>query len=67
MAFDVDASSCGFTPLVNKGVQNLYFVELVVPIWFQDDGFGDTHGAIGLGVHLGVGFCADHSRARALC
>jgi hypothetical protein len=33
-----------------------YFVELVVPIRFQDDDAGDTHGAIGLGVHLGLGF-----------
>ena len=56
MAFDVGASSWGFTPLLNKGFRNLYFVELVVPVRFQDDDLGDTHGAITLGVHLGVGF-----------
>jgi len=33
-----------------------YFIELVVPIRFQDDIVGDTHTSIGLGVHLGIGF-----------
>jgi hypothetical protein len=58
MAFDIGGASWGFTPLLNKGFpigDHNYFVELVVPR-FQDDSLGDTHGAIGVGVHLGVGF-----------
>jgi hypothetical protein len=59
MAFDVNAASWGFTPLVNKGFPRgdvRYFVELDVPIRFQDDFFGTTHTSVGLGVHLGIGF-----------
>ena len=59
MAFDINAASWGFTPLVNKGFPHgdvTYFVELVVPIRFQDDFTGSTHTAVGLGVHLGIGF-----------
>jgi hypothetical protein len=59
MAFDIGGASWGFTPLLNKGLPfggHAYFVEVVVPIRFQDDSLGDTHGAISLGVHLGVGF-----------
>jgi len=59
MAFDIGGASWGFTPLINKGfpMGNVtYFVEMVVPVRFQDDTAGNTHGAIGLGVHVGVGF-----------
>src|SRR5262245_1471226 len=59
MAFDIGGASWGFTPLINRGFPAdgyTPFVELVVPIRFQDDSAGDTHGAIGLGVHVGVGF-----------
>jgi hypothetical protein len=59
MAFDINGASWGFTPLLNKGFPvggQTYFVEFVVPIRFQDDSVGDTHGAIGFGVHLGIGF-----------
>jgi hypothetical protein len=59
MAFDINAASWGFTPLVNKGFPYgdvTYFIELVVPIRFQDDIVGDTHTSIGLGIHLGIGF-----------
>jgi len=59
MAFDIGGASWGFTPLLNKGFpmgDHSYFVELVVPIRFQDDFRGDTHGAITFGVHLGIGF-----------
>jgi hypothetical protein len=59
MAFDVNAASWGFTPLVNKGFPRgdvTYFVELDVPIRFQDDFFGATHTSVGLGIHLGIGF-----------
>jgi len=59
MAFDIGSASWGFTPLLNKGFPmggHAYFVEFVVPIRFQDDSRGDTHGAITFGVHLGIGF-----------
>ncbi len=59
MAFDIGAASWGFTPLLNKGFSvegQSYFVELVVPIRFQDDDQGDSHTSIGLGVHVGFGF-----------
>src|SRR5262245_27539557 len=59
MAFDIGNASWGFTPLLNKGFHTeglTYFVEGVVPIRFQDDTLGETHTAITLGVHLGIGF-----------
>jgi hypothetical protein len=59
MAFDINGASWGFTPLLNKGFPmggHNYFAELVVPIRFQDDSGGQTHGAIGVGIHLGIGF-----------
>jgi hypothetical protein len=59
MAFDINRASWGFTPLINKGFPvngQTYFVEFVVPIRFQDDSVGDTHSAIGFGVHFGIGF-----------
>jgi hypothetical protein len=59
MAFDINGASWGFTPLVNKGFPRgdvTYFIELVVPIRFQDDIVGSTHTSVGLGVHLGIGF-----------
>jgi len=59
MAFDINGASWGFTPLINKGFPvngQTYFVEFVVPIRFQDDSVGDTHSAIGFGVHFGIGF-----------
>ena len=59
MAFDIGGASWGFTPLLNKGFPmggHAYFIEFVVPIRFQDDSVGDTHGAVTFGVHLGLGF-----------
>jgi hypothetical protein len=59
MAFDIGGASWGFTPLLNRGFSSgdhAYFVEFVVPIRFQDDAVGEGSTAIGLGVHLGVGF-----------
>ena len=59
MAFDVGNASWGFTPLVNRALFSsgayTYFVEVVVPIRFQDDTFGDTNSSVGLGIHVGVG------------
>lgn len=60
MAFDVNDSSWGFTPLVNKALVHghgcAWFVEGVVPIRFQSDPAGGTQTSIGLAVHTGVGF-----------
>jgi len=60
MAFDVEAASWGFTPLVNKGFPvkgkpYTLFVEGVAPIRFQSDGV-ETHTSIGLAVHVGMAF-----------
>ena len=55
MAFDVNQSSWGFTPLLHKGFATVgsspVFGELVVPIRFQDGS-----NSIGFGVHIGFGF-----------
>lgn len=56
MAFDVNQSSWGFTPLLNHKLQTLgtactLFGELVVPVRFQNN-----NNSIGIGVHVGVGF-----------
>ncbi len=60
MAFDVDQASWGFTPLINRsfalGDGTALFAEGVVPIRFQENGFGENFTSIGLGVHMGVGF-----------
>jgi hypothetical protein len=59
MAFDINGASWGFTPLLNKGfpVGNVtYFIEGVLPIRFQDDALGESHTAIGLGIHTGIAF-----------
>jgi hypothetical protein len=59
MAFDVGGASWGFTPLLNLGFpqgNHGYFVEFVLPIRFQDDALGNTHGAVTFGVHVGIGF-----------
>jgi len=61
MAFDVNAPSWGFTPLINKsfpvpGHPYSYFIEGVVPIRIQADPAGGNRGSIGVGVHLGIGF-----------
>jgi hypothetical protein len=61
MAFDVNKASWGFTPILNYGLLAVegggtIFAEVVVPIRFQEDSFGDGFTSIGLGVHVGVGF-----------
>jgi hypothetical protein len=60
MAFDVNDSSWGFTPLVNKTLVHSHgcgwFVEGVVPIRFQSDPAGGNRTSIGVAVHTGVGF-----------
>ena len=61
VAFDVNRPSWGFTPLVNYAFADVgggssLFAELVVPLRFQEDLFGDNITSIGLGVHVGIGF-----------
>lgn len=59
MAFDVNQSSWGFTPLLNRGFlagHQPMFIEGVVPIRFQENAVGAGQTSIGFGVHLGVGF-----------
>ena len=62
MAFDVNDSSWGFTPLVNKafpipGSACAFFVEGVLPIRFQQSPSGaGNRTSVGLAVHVGVGF-----------
>jgi len=60
MAFDLGSASWGFTPLLNKRLHQMdhgaYFIELVVPVRFQDEGVGGTQASITLGVHVGMGF-----------
>jgi hypothetical protein len=58
MAFDVNDSSWGFTPLINYSIAGGrgLFVEGVLPIRFQTKESGETGTAIGFGIHIGVGF-----------
>src|SRR3989442_838533 len=61
MAFDVNESSWGFTPLVNKafpvpGHAYSFFVEGVVPVRFQAAPSGGNRTSVGLAAHVGVGF-----------
>jgi hypothetical protein len=59
MAFDVRDASWGFTPLLNRGFgrgDHSYFVEVVLPVRFQEDTLGDSQTSVGVGVHVGVGF-----------
>jgi len=61
MAFDANASSWGFTPLLNKGFPirgqaYSWFVEGVMPIRFQRDAGGGVQTSVGLAAHVGVGF-----------
>ena len=55
MAFDVNQASWGFTPLLHRQLHSMgtsaLFGELVVPVRFQDH-----NNAVGIGVHVGVGF-----------
>ena len=59
MAFDVEGEQWGFTPLLNRTLYNVashrLFGELVLPVRFVDAP-GGSRTAIGVGVHVGVGF-----------
>lgn len=61
LAFDANAASWGFTPLVNKsfpieGHASSWFVEGVMPVRFQEDPDGGVQTSIGFAVHVGIGF-----------
>ena len=61
LAFDANAASWGFTPLVNKsfpigGHASSWFVEGVMPVRFQEDPDGGVQTSIGVAVHAGIGF-----------
>jgi hypothetical protein len=61
VAFDVNAASWGFTPLlakafpVNDGAY-AFFVEFDLPIRFQEDEFGESRTAVTMAAHVGIGF-----------
>ena len=62
LAFDINSSQLGFTPLINKSWRikdnffKAYFVEVVVPVRFNRPPGGPNTNAVGFGVHFGVGF-----------
>ena len=60
MAFDVNAASWGFTPLLNKSFPLkggcAFFTEVVVPIRFQEAADGHSFTAVTLAAHFGLGF-----------
>jgi hypothetical protein len=59
LAVDVEGNAWGFTPLLNRRIYDAsthsLFAELVVPVRFVD-GTDGTRSAVGLGVHVGIGF-----------
>lgn len=59
-AFEINQSSYGFTPLLNKSfpLDNNYvgFVELVFPIRFVENALGHHTTTFTFGIHFGVGF-----------
>lgn len=64
MAFDVNSSQFGFTPLVNKSWPikaegtffKAYFVEAVLPVRFNRPTGGNTTIPVTFGLHFGLGF-----------
>jgi hypothetical protein len=64
LAFDVDSSQFGFTPLVNKSWPikdhyfKAYFVEAVLPVRFNRPVGGPNTNPVTFGLHFGVGFLA---------
>ena len=59
-AFDVNAKSYGFTPLLNLGFPQpngtTCFAELVLPVRFQHDAADRGQTAVTIGLHFGVAF-----------
>lgn len=64
LAFDVNSSQFGFTPLVNKswpiksenGFFKAYFVEAVLPVRFNRPPGGPSTNPVTFGMHFGLGF-----------
>jgi hypothetical protein len=60
MAFDVNAASWGFTPLLGKSFPLkggcAFFAEVDVPIRFQEAADGHSFTAVTLAAHFGLGF-----------
>lgn len=62
LAFDINQSSWGFTPLVNRSYAlssgTAFFWEFVLPIRIQSDPKKprENTGSVTFGIHLGVGF-----------
>ena len=60
VAFDVNAASWGFTPLLARsfpvGGGCAFFLELDVPIRFQEDAAGESRTAVTVAAHVGIGF-----------
>jgi hypothetical protein len=59
-AFDVNARSYGFTPLLNLGFPQsngtTLFAELVLPVRFQQNDLNQRQTAVTVGLHLGWAF-----------
>lgn len=62
LAFDVNSSQFGFTPLLNKSWPiegsffKAYFVEAVLPVRFDRPTAGPNTNPVSFGMHFGVGF-----------
>jgi hypothetical protein len=64
VAFDVNAASWGFTPLINKswpiksenGFFKAYFIEAVLPVRFNRPVVGPKTDPVSFGLHFGLGF-----------
>ncbi len=62
LAFDINSSQVGFTPLVNKSWPieghffKAYFVEAVLPVRFNRPLGGPSTNPVTFGIHFGVGF-----------
>ena len=62
LAFDVNSSQFGFTPLINKSWPiehsffKAYFVEAVLPVRFNRPAGGPATNPVTFGLHFGVGF-----------
>jgi len=62
LAFDVNSSQFGFTPLVNKSWPikehyfKAYFVEAVLPVRFNRPPGGLSTNPVTFGIHFGVAF-----------
>jgi hypothetical protein len=63
LAFDVNSSQFGFTPLLNKSWPiehsffKAYFVEAVLPVRFNRPAGGPSTNPVTFGMHFGIGFC----------